>query len=390
MADDTAPAPVPEPYRPPPPVRTSRRWLWAAVPLAVLVIVLTSLLALQRWPLAGRPPAQLAPAGAVSVPPPGPGEAGLELAGSGGAVLYVQSTNAIQRIDLGSGASTVAGTPLLDRPSNLIAGDAWVMSKTVGLPTGVLVRDGGVAQLLPPAVQAAGRAYPGAPGGVWILPEQPDRDEGRTAVAVDVAGDRVGGTSIRVPGTLGVPTRHLAGSLVSTTAEGTYVVGTAGSQRLSRGALLGVGSDAVLTWDCNTKKRCDARINTPGKAPQYLPSIRKSIEGLYGDDVAAATAARGVLSPDHRWVALELPKPTRSGARLVLVELKSGHRVEVPGSLATDTGGDQAGWTPSSSHLLVLTDGRVRAFDSATEKVVTLGGTLLDLRHLTIGGTATM
>jgi hypothetical protein len=160
--------------------------------------------------------------------------------------------------------------------------------------------------------------------------------------------------------------------------------------RISRGTLLGIGSDAVMTWDCDAKGRCDARINRSGQPPQYLPAAHKSLEGLYRNHIEAAADTRGVLSPDRRWVALELPKPTHSGASLVLVELRSGHRVEVPGTLPALHGTDQAAWTPNGRYLLALTGGRLRAFDSTTGSVVTIGGTLADLRHLTIAGTATM
>ena len=88
--------------------------------------------------------------------------------------------------------------------------------------------------------------------------------------------------------------------------------------------------------------------------------------------------------------AKTLPKATRSGSRLVLVELGSGHRIEVAGSIGPSGRTDQAAWTPNGRYLLVLTAGRLRAVDTTTDKVVTIGGTPAGLLHLTMAGTATM
>ena len=390
-ATPTPPAGVPAPapfYA----QRRRRRWPWVAVPVAVAVLATGGFLVHERSASAPAVPAPTAaPVDPTAVVPPAPGElTGFALPGAGDAVVHLQTAGAVQRADLASGASAVTPTSALAEPSSFFAGPGWVASKTVGAPTGVLVRDGGGAQLLPVAVQQAGSAYPGPGGGIWALPQQADRSGGRTAVLVDVAGDRVGDTSIRVPDDIGLPVGHLSGSLVTSGTQGTYEAGTAGTQRLSRGTLLGIGVDTVLTWDCNTQKRCDARVNRPRRAPVYLPAVHGSLLGLYADDVAAAAAGRGVLSPDGAWLALELPKPTRAGARLVLVELKSGHRVEIPGSLAGPRGTDQAAWTPNGRYLLALTGGRLRVFDTTTERIATVGGTPADLRHLTIAGTSTM
>ena len=73
----------------------------------------------------------------------------------------------------------------------------------------------------------------------------------------------------------------------------------------------------------------------------------------------------------------------------MLVELKSGHRVEVPGAPTGDGAADQAAWTPNGRWLLALTDGRLRAVDTTTDTVVTIGGTLAGLRHLAVAGPAT-
>ncbi|GAA3551332.1 hypothetical protein GCM10022197_02810 [Microlunatus spumicola] len=372
--------------------RRPRRWPWVAAPVAVAVLVAGGFVVHERTTTAPAVPAPTAaPVDPTAVVPPAPGElAGFALAGAGDVVVHLQTAGAVQRADLASGAATVTPTPGLAEPSSFFAGPGWVASKTVGATTGVLVRDGGRAQVLPVSVQQAGSAYPGPGGGIWVLPQQSDRNGGRTAVLVDVEGDRVGDTSIRVPDAVGLPVGHLTGALVTSGTAGTYEAGPEGTRRLSRGTLLGLGTDAVLSWDCNTQKRCDARVNRPGKAPRYLPAVHKSLLGLYADDVAAAATGRGVLSPDGAWLALELPKPTRSGARLVLVELSSGHRVEVPGALADRRSTDQAAWTPNGRYLLTLTDGRLRVFDATTEKVATVGGTPADLRHLTIAGTATM
>lgn len=367
--------------------RRRRRWPWVAAPVAVVVLVAGGLV-VQHRTTTGAAPVAPAPAAPTAVVPAAPGEAGFALAGAGDAVVYLQSTGAVQRAELGSGAATVTSTPALVEPSSFFAGPGWVVSKTADDPSGFLLRDGGTAQLLPVPLQQAGRAYPAGTDGIWVVPAQPDRNGGRTATVVDVGGDRVGDSRIRVPGPLGVPAFHLTDSLVSVTPQGTYEAGPTGSRRLSGGTLLAVGSDALLTWDCNTKKRCDARVNQAEGAPTYVPAVHKSLEGLYGDDVTTAADGRGALSPDRRWVALELPKPMRSGARLVLVALRSGHRVEVPGALRADSA-DQVAWTPDGRYLLALTDGRLRVVDTTTEAVVTIGSTLPDLRHLTVAGSAT-
>ncbi|MGI3780159.1 MAG: hypothetical protein ACRYG2_05210 [Janthinobacterium lividum] len=386
-APETSPAP-PSWYA----QRPRRRWPWVAVPVAVAVLATGGVLAHERAATtAGGAPVTVASAAPTAVVPAAPGEqATFALPGAGDTVLYLQAAGAVQRADLAGGAAVITPTPALVEPARFFAGAGWVASKTSDDPSGFVVRDGGGAQVLPVALQQAGRAYPAGSDDVWALPSQADRNGGRTAVQVDVDGDRVGDASIRVPGALGLPASHLEDSLLAVTASGTYEASATGSRRLSRGTLLGVGTDAVLTWDCNSKKRCDARVNRPGQAPDYLPSVRTSLRGLYGKDVTAAATSRGALSPDRRWVALELPKPTRSGARLVLVELKSGHRIEVPGALAGPDGTDQAAWTPNSRYLLALTDGRLRAVDSTTGTVVTIGGTPEGLRHLTVAGTATM
>lgn len=97
-----------------------------------------------------------------------------------------------------------------------------------------------MAQLLPVALQRAGRACAGGgDGGIWVLPERMDRNDGRTAVlgdvAGDVAGDRFDDTSIRLSGELGFPVENLPGSLVMTNAQGTYEASPQRVRRLSRG-----------------------------------------------------------------------------------------------------------------------------------------------------------
>lgn len=370
--------------------RPRRRWPWVAVPVAVVLLATGGFLVQHRLAATtdGAPTATVADPTAVV--PAAPGEqATFTLAGAGDAVVYLQSSGAVQRADLTSGAATVTPTPALVEPARFFAGAGWVASKTDADPSGFVVHDGAGASLLPVPLQQAGRAYPAGPDAIWVVPSQADRNGGRTAVQVDVDGNRVGDASIRLPGTLGLPVGQLTDSLVAVTASGTYEAGATGSRRLSRGTLLGVGTDAVLTWDCNDKLRCDARVNRPGRAPRYLPAVHASLEGLYAKDVTTAGSSWGVLSPDRRWVALALPKPTRSGARLVLVELKSGHRVEVPGAPAEQDGVAQAAWTPNGRYLLALTDGRLRAVDTTTDVVSTIGGTPAGLRHLAVAGTAT-
>ncbi|HEY0240494.1 MAG TPA: hypothetical protein VGC37_17820 [Friedmanniella sp.] len=408
MPDDDAPedggpppAPPAEPNATPEPTATPepgefygqrrrRRWPFVAVPVVALALVAGGFLVQHRLAAtAGDSPATPVAAPTTLVPA-APGEQdGFALSGAGQAVVFLQTENAIQRADLTTGAVAVTQTPRLEEPSHLFAGPGWVASKTADSPSGTVVRDGGVAQVLPVALQQAGRAYAAGTDGIWALTQQVDRSGNRTAVVVDLLGNRVGDTSIRVPAPLGVPIRAVGDSLLLNNAQGTYEADPDGSRPISRGTLLGVGSSAVLTWDCNAKKKCDARINRSGRAPRYVPAVRTSLLGLYGKDVTTAALGRGVLSPDRRWVALELPKPTRSGARVVLVQLKSGHRVQVPGGLAANPL-DQLAWTPNSRYLLALTDGRVRAFDATSEKVVTVGGTLPSIAHLTIAGTATI
>ena len=407
--DDAAPpADAPEPGAAPPPevsptpgiqpappdwyAKRRRRWPWVAIPVAVVVLAAGGIFVQHRASLTGAgSPTTSAPAAPATIVPPAPGEQyGFALNGAGVAVVYLQSETAVQRAELSSGATTVTPVPRPVEPSTFFAGPGWVASKTVGGPSGMLLRDGGVAQVLPVALQQAGWAGPAGSDGIWSVPAQADRTSLRTAVVVDLTGNQVGSTSIRVPGALGLPTKVVGGELLLHNAKGTYEAGPTGSRPISAGPFLASGTDAVLTWDCDNKKKCDARLNTTGNPPRYLPAARKSILGLYRNDVDTALPGRGVLSPDRRWVALELPKPTRSGARLVLVDLTSGHRVEIPGSIADQNGTDQAAWTPNSRYLLAVTGGRVRAFDSSSEKVVTIGGTLAGVRHLTIAGTATM
>lgn len=409
MADDVEPRPeepgqpvVPAPSPPPaPPGRPflaaeprtppRARFPWLLIAVAVVVLAVIAALALHRARPGAAPPPVVTTAAPTSSPTPLPSaplQPGFVLPGSGGAVVYLQSATAIQRVDLGTGATTVTTIPEQPATSDLLAGAGWVMTKAVGASSGVLVRDGAAPQLLPVAVQQAARAYPAGADAIWVLP-QPAASQARIAQLVDAGGNRVGDTVVRVPSALGIPRTNLGASLLAVTTTGTYAAGTGGVQRLSRGTLLGVGTDRVLTWDCNTKGRCDARLDRPNQPPTYVPSVHTSINGLYAGKVTSLKGLSGALSPDARWVALPLPQPTHSGSSLVLVRLKTGHRVEVPGHFSRSST-DQAAWTPNGRYLLVLTGGQLRAVDTTTGKAVTLGGTPANLQHLTVAGTSTM
>lgn len=370
------------------PPRGSRRWIWVLVAAVLVFAAIGTIALVRRAALRNDGPSVVAAGpGTASA---APGELpGLALDGSGGVVAYLTSPTTVQRADLATGATTTTSVPAVDQPSTLVAGTGWVVARSVGTASGVLLRDGGTAQAPPVAVQQAGRAYSGGSGSLWVVPQEPAGGF-RTATLVDVQGDPVGSSSIKVPAALGLPVGHLTGSLVATNDDGTWVAATTGVDHVSRGVLLGIGTDAVLTWDCDDKGRCDARSNRTGQPAAYFPAARKSLLALYGQDIRSARGYGGALSPDRRWVALALPKATRTGSDLVLVDLRSGHRVEVPGALADAKGTDQAAWTPNGRYLLAVTDGRLRAFDATTGKVATVAGTPDGLLHVTIAGSATM
>ena len=389
MAEQKKPVPAELPafydQRPP------RRWPWLVAVLLVVLAVLT-LVTLLRPPafvaavLPWGTPSPVVPAPAATPSgTPSPvtdGQAGFTLADAGATVVYAQSEDAVQRIDLGAGTAVVVPTPAQRQASDLVAGSGWAMSKGVGSGTGVLVRDGGAAQVLPVPVQQAGRLYAGGPDRVWAVPQYPTENL-RSAVQLGVAGNQVSDTTIDLRGDLGLPVGSTRDALVARTDEGSYEAGPDGTRRVSAGVLLGLGTDAVLSWDCDAQQRCDARLNVPGKAPAYFPAARKSLEGLFRGTVRSTPEGVGVLSPDRRWVAIRLPEPTRSGASMVLVDLSSGRRVEVPGVLPTD-GGDPAVWSASSRYVLAVTDGRLRAADRLSGKVVTLTDAQPGLRRLAV------
>ena len=380
------PAPPPAWYA----QRPRRRWPWVAVPVAVVLLATGGFLVQHRLAATtdGAPTATVADPTAVV--PAGPGEQPtFTLPGAGDAVVYLQSSGAVQRADLTSGAATVTPTPALVEPARFFAGAGWVASKTDADPSGFVVHDG------------AGRAAPARPAcsrPAARTPPAPTRSGSCRARPTATAGVRRCRSTSTATGSA---TRASACPAPSGSRSGSsrtrwWPSPPRGRTRPARtvapplpGHALGVGTDAVLTWDCNDKLRCDARVNRPGRAPRYLPAVHASLEGLYAKDVTTAGSSWGVLSPDRRWVALALPKPTRSGARLVLVELKSGHRVEVPGAPAGQDGVAQAAWTPNGRYLLALTDGRLRAVDTTTDVVSTIGGTPAGLRHLAVAGTAT-
>jgi hypothetical protein len=308
------------------------------------------------------------------------------LPGAGAGDVFVQSANAIYRIELTTGRVTRTPTPVLAEFSSFVAGPGWVALKTVAADSGVLVENDRPAAPLPAGLLLDGWLLPAPDGDLWLLPERPTGGV-RVAARVGIEGYSVSGETIQVPAEFGLPRSDGAGFLVVTSAGNVYQVGPSGPRRLTSGSLVAVGRRFLLVWDCDDQARClPYRLDRATGQRAVTPAAREAIVRLYQGDVGNLANYSGELSPEGTHVALRIPRGGAGREALVVLNLTTGRTHTVPGSLTDLHGNARVAWTPNSRWLLAITDHQMRAYDTraGTSRLVTV--TDEQLQHLTMPG----
>lgn len=366
--------------------------LWAiALGLTLAAVTASAVLTLFRMvqPLLPSTPDPASPSSSDPAVPPASSSAtdpaastDLRLPGVGPDVVYVQAAAAVYRVDLASGGLVRTLTPELTEFSSFVARPGWVVSKTVDNDSGVLIRDGRPAEPLPQGLHGTGRVYPAGPRQLWLLPE--DATDGtRTAIKVDLDGQRVGTATITIPDEFGLPRSDHDGQLRVTNAGGAYRAGPDGLHRLGAGELLAIGTHHVLTWDCDDQARCNAyRTDRSTGLKTVLGVDRKAVLELYRGSQDFASTGEGVLSLDGTHAALGVPAQGADEFPLAVVDLRNGRHELLPGSMTDTNANAQVAWTANSRWLLALTGSQLRAYDTTTGTVRTLDIGGEPLQHL--------
>lgn len=387
----------------PPPAgagKAGRWWLLLGAIITVLVagpIVALSVLFGNR----GTEPLPLPPDPSPTTPsqrpaPRNPDSPVVVRAGSGALVpgvgqgqIYAQSATGIFRIDLGTGRVVRTATPPLEEHVTFVAGRNWVLVKSRWSPTGVIVRDGQPASPLPRRFDPPGFLHPGPGGRLWMEDESPtDPVPDRTIRLAELNGRLVPGRTITVRDTAApyaIEPDGYGGILLSNRG-GIYQLepGAGGRARLiTRGDLVGAGGRRLLVADCDRRASCRILlVDQRTRSRTVLPAAFQSLLATTRGDLNASDFGESHLSPDGTHLALTV------GDGVHVVDLRTGRRAVLPGTVTDTNVNRQLSWSPNSRYLFALTDHRIRGFDTRTRTTRTVRITDEQLLHLTAFGTS--
>ena len=269
---------------------SNARWWLALISATVLVVAGAVVIVRQVARPDAVPPDSAGPSASAptsqSAAPPNPSATpspvtGVRLPGAGDAVMVLQTATGTYQFQLRTGNVTATTTPRLEQFSSFIAGRGWVIFKTVDDDTGVLVDSEGAAHPLPAALRTNGRLVLTSHNDVWLVPEDPTRGY-RTIVRYGIDGHRVGAATIRLPDELATDWSDQAGHLLITTATAGYRADPSGVHQVSTGTVLGLNADRVLSWDCDTRARCDPYLvdRTTGHRT-HRPDLHDALRHVY-------------------------------------------------------------------------------------------------------------
>ena len=232
-------------------VKTNQRraWVWWVVLIAVLAVIssaavivgrVCSTLARPHQParhhrrhLLLRPPQLRRPRRQPSTV--------AALPGAGSAVVYVQTTAAIYRIDLATGHTTQTFAPSTTTTPAYIARKDWVLCK-VHHQTGddFLIRNNHLIRPLPAGL-AGGVGYPepGPGDTVWLLPEIISDHMGPQTITLHrLDGTTVASATLHLPATTGYIFSDHTGNLLETTAGRIYLHTPTAVTQIATGTLI--------------------------------------------------------------------------------------------------------------------------------------------------------
>lgn len=228
-----------------------RRWLALVVVALVFITAGVAIVRRVASTVVDEPTVTDAPA-ATSSPTPQPRETppseGLRLTGAGDAVAVIQTNARVYQLTLQTGTMRTTPIPELTRFSSVVAGNSWVLIKTVDDTTGVLIDTNGRAQPLPSGLQTSGRVFLTGQDDMWLVPEEPSGGV-RIASRFSTDGRRVGTATIRLSDKLGIPRSDMAGNLLIITATGAYQAAPTGIRQINTGQLIGLNAGQALSLD---------------------------------------------------------------------------------------------------------------------------------------------
>lgn len=291
--------------------------------------------------------------------------------------LYLRTTTAVYRADLGSGRLTRTAVREFGvygpaDPMLFLAGPhGVVIDPPASAEDGIYLPDDGPPKTLAAALNEAPALYPAPHGDLWVAQARAGNDV-TWLVRMSFDGTRASDAA------LVAPQRDLepdgAGGLLVPEAAGVYATTTSGLRRVASGVLLAASRRAVLVEDCDPGQGCFLDL-----VDRYSGKLRR-LEPVTRDNLPEA-----VLSPDGRQVALADWDGTSSRARVL--DLRTLASRTVPGSLDGELDAREAMlWTADSRWLLCLLDGRLQAFDSSTGALRTLPLPITAIKQIALRG----
>ena len=271
--------------------------------------------------------------------------------------LFGLAEDAVVRLDVGSGAVTRTDLPPLgDGQVFVVPGRDRVYVRSLGAPTGWLVRDDEPASPLAPSLAGVGALLPGPdPDHLWMHTQNADAD---AMVLVDADG--WGSLPLRVPvpefATTG-PMTDGGGGLLFEGVGGLYRISPAGRLAISDAIVLAVGQGDLLTLAKGAGGSWRPTLELRGGASEPLPVP------------IGPQLPHGILAPDASSVVLYAVDERRQMS-LVVVDLPRGEHRPLEVDVGGVAGDGTVVWTPDGGRILCVdTDGRLRVVDPSSGAV---------------------
>lgn len=272
-------------------------------------------------------------------------------------------TSAGRLFDIDAAAGTIASIARSNRTAGgaaVFAGEDWVMLGDF---------DRGQIELYRAFENTSTRL---SIGSLWDLRWQPGTDRfwvvdqnyvypgPMTIVERTLEGDETG-TVIELSSRFWPVSADPAGGLIVSGQSGTFRVTPDGSERISTGSILAIGSDRALVVECgDSLDTCGTfvldrlsgertRLTVDGSTDPALESV--SNYGMYGGGDLSR------ISPDGRYAPVVVPAPTE--ARFGVIDLETGSFTRLSGFVESGLF-----WTPDGSHAVYLSGGAVMVFDA--------------------------
>lgn len=299
-----------------------------------------------------------------------------------GAELFVLGRHALVHLEPATDTVTTTRIEALhDASAALVVGSDRVLLQPDG--TGwIVVPDGRPAHHVTTRAEAS-RVLPGPEADtVWALRLSPGRDSSALLRGFD---GRDAGDSVRTPAVLELffAQSDGQGHLLVPGVGGTYRVRPEGVRRVTRGAVLAVGSDMFLAVECTTHARCHVVVIDRSTGKRHTIGTGRQLHQLV--QTAGKALGYGRVSPDGRTAAVisVLGRP-----RLLLVDLRSGRttsfRLPLPRSLRMSPDSELVAWSPDSARVYTVFDDKLWAVDPETARGRVVGLPLDGMRGVAV------